>query len=527
MRAAVRTSRMSWIVTTSKATSVRVSAHAHQPSQQETNARLQQEKERRRAEAEADTVLSACAPKRSPVEVSVADFCPQSVCTWRAAAEDEREERCTRRPARSAAPKPARSAPAGQLRQLQALDCQLPTVKWQQASSMAVLSEHAKDAHRVLDDSVSDGATERGNVHNTRLAQVAARYILFSRLAVYIQSSMHRNSVRTSPMHELMQVPAKRPGDPHLHPDVYRPWYTSRTNSYMISGTAMGYGGKAADPLNLSGGAANASPAKQQNFSHLNDTRSTAGKSMGGQSMAMTAKTNRTVSSGKSKLSYTIYADINDADQAAEHLSATKQRKVDMLYEFDEEAQYVLDLIYEDKDKTFGFEVQKKKKKKSALFSKFSEIVNDLLLPPEMRPQWEKEQAALKREKEEEARLKKLKAERDWKRAGGLKDDVEEEQTAAGRLAAMRKALGEGSGHRMEFERAPINGPRTNGRFGTVPQRNVDYFREENFRYEGTQFGGQRDGEGTQWYNDGYRYEGDWSFNMRQGFGSLDYPDGR
>ena len=148
---------------------------------------------------------------------------------------------------------------------------------------------------------------------------------------------------------------------------------------------------------------------------------------MGGQSMAMTAKTNRTVSSGKSKLSYTIYADINDADQAAEHLSATKQRKVDMLYEFDEEAQYVLDLIYEDKDKTFGFEVQKKKKKKSALFSKFSEIVNDLLLPPEMRPQWEKEQAALKREKEEEARLKKLKAERDWKRAGGLKDDVEEE----------------------------------------------------------------------------------------------------
>ena len=248
---------------------------------------------------------------------------------------------------------------------------------------------------------------------------------------------------------------------------------------------------------------------------------------MGGQSMAMTAKTNRTVSSGKSKLSYTIYADVNDADQAAEHLSATKQRKVDMLYEFDEEAQYVLDLIYEDKDKTFGFEVQKKKKKMSALFSKFSEIVNDLLLPPAMRPQWEKEQAALKREKEEEARLKKLKAERDWKRAGGLKDDVEEEQTAAGRLAAMRKALGEGSGHRMEFERAPINGPRTNGRFGTVPQRNVDYFREENFRYEGTQFGGQRDGEGTQWYNDGYRYEGDWSFNMRQGFGSLDYPDGR
>ena len=57
-------------------------------------------------------------------------------------------------------------------------------------------------------------------------------------------------------MHELMQVPAKRPGDPHQHPDVYRPWYTSRTNSYMISGTAMGYGGKAADPLNLSGGAA-------------------------------------------------------------------------------------------------------------------------------------------------------------------------------------------------------------------------------------------------------------------------------
>ena len=147
------------------------------------------------------------------------------------------------------------------------------------------------------------------------------------------------------------------------------------------------------------------------------------------------------------------------------------------------------DLIYEDKDKTFGFEVQKKKKKKSAFFSKVSEIVNDLLLPPAMRPQWEKEQAALKREKEEEARLKKLKAERDWKRAGGLKDDVEEEQTAAGRLAAMRKALGEGSGHRMEFERAPINGPRTNGRFGTVPQRNVDYFREENFRYDlGSEF---------------------------------------
>lgn len=329
--ARVRTSRMNWIVTTSKATSVHVSAHAHQPSahahQKETNARLQQEKERRRAEAEADTVLSACAPKRSPVEVSVADFCPQSVCTWRAAAEDEREERCTRRPARSAAPTPARSAPAVQLRQLQTLDCQLPTVSTrerkkivsqQKAWSMAVLSEHAKDAHRVLDDSVSDGATERGNVHNTRLAQVAARYILFSRLAVYIQSSMHRNSIRTSPMHELMQVPAKRPEDPHQHPDVYRPWYTSRTNSYMISGTAMGYGGKAADPLNLSGGAANASPAKQQNFSHLNDTRSTAGKSMGGQSMAMTAKTNRTVSSGKSKLSYTIYADVNDADQAAE-----------------------------------------------------------------------------------------------------------------------------------------------------------------------------------------------------------------
>ena len=89
------TSRMIWIVTTSKATSVHVSAHAHQPSQQKTNARSQQEKERRRAEAEADTVPSACAPKRSPVEVSVADFCPQSVCIWRAAAEDEREERCT------------------------------------------------------------------------------------------------------------------------------------------------------------------------------------------------------------------------------------------------------------------------------------------------------------------------------------------------------------------------------------------------------------------------------------------------
>ena len=294
---------------------------------------------------------------------------------------------------------------------------------------------------------------------------------------------------------------------------LLRPWYTSRTNSYMVSGAAMGQANK--DVLQLGGSTAG-------NFSHFADTKSVAGKSMAGKSTA--GKSIRPAPSVQ--LSYTSYADMEDPDDHAENVSVAKSRKNDLLYHFDEEAQHVLELIYLDKDKTFGFEEKKKKKKKNGLMDMIIAAIDDVLLPPAMRPQYEKEQAALKKEREEEERLKKLQKERDWKRAGGLVADDDEEKSAAARLMKMKKALGEGSGERIPFEAVPVHGYREQGRSGCVPQRNVEYFRELKFKYEGGRFNSQRDGWGTQVYNDEYAYEGDWLLNLRQGFGSLDYPDG-
>ena len=292
-------------------------------------------------------------------------------------------------------------------------------------------------------------------------------------------------------------------------PPLLRPWYTSRNNSYTVAGAAMGQADR--DILKLGA-------STKSNFSHFGDTKSVAGGA------AKSVKSSAAASG--ITLSYTSYADVEDGDAGDETVSNTKARKADLLFHFDEEAQYVLELIYEDKDKTFGFEDKKKKKKKGGIVKFIKNAVDDLLLPPAMRPQWEKEQAAMKKEKEEEDRMKKLKAERDWKRAGGLKEDDDEDKTAAARLLDMKKALGEGTGERMTFDPVPIHGYREQGRFGCVPQRNVDYIRKTKFQYDGGRFGGQRDGLGTQAYNDDYVYEGDWILNQRQGFGSLDYPDG-
>lgn len=303
-------------------------------------------------------------------------------------------------------------------------------------------------------------------------------------------------------------APAERCADAN---PLLRPWYTSRTNSYMVSGVAMGQADR--DVLKLGGSTAN--------FSHFADTKSVAGKSMAGKSTAARSTAGHSV-----QLSYTSYADVEDPDQHAENISAAKSHKADLLFHFDDEAQYVLELIYLDKDKTFGFEEKKKKKKKGGMFDFVKNFVDDLLMPPAMRPQWEKEQAALKKEKEEEERLKKMKQERDWKRAGGLVNDEDEEKTAAFKLMEMKKSLGKGSGERIPFDAVPVNGYREQGRFGSVPQRNIEYFRETKFKYEGERFNSQRDGWGTQGYNDGYAYDGDWLLNQRQGFGSLDYPDG-
>lgn len=299
----------------------------------------------------------------------------------------------------------------------------------------------------------------------------------------------------------------KAPENPLL-----RPWYTSRSNSYTVSGAAMGQADR--DILKLGA-------STKSNFSHFADTKSVAGGA------AKSVASKKSAAASGITLSYTSYADVEDDAQHDENVSNAKARKSDLLFHFDEEAQYVLELIYEDKDKTFGFEVEKKnKKKKNGIVAMIKTAVDDLLLPPAMRPQWEKEQAAMKKEKEEDERMKKLKAERDWKRAGGLKEDDDEDKTAAARLLDMKKALGEGTGERMDFDPVPIHGYREQGRFGCIPQRNIDYIRRTKFQYDGGRFGGQRDGLGTQTYNDDYVYDGDWILNQRQGFGSLDYPDG-
>ena len=293
-----------------------------------------------------------------------------------------------------------------------------------------------------------------------------------------------------------------------LASSVTKPWYTSRTNSYMVSGAAMGQADK--DVLKLGG--------STKDFSHF------GASSWDSKKPIMTARS----SAGRSvALSYTSYADVEDPDQHAENISAQKSHKADLLFHFDEEAQHVLERIFEDKDKTFGFEEKKKKKKENGIVAMIKSAVDDLMMPPAMRPQWEKEQAAMKKERQEEDRIKKMQAERDWQRAGGLKvDDVDEDQTAAARLMQMKKSLGEGSGERVQFDPVPLHGHREQGRFGTEPQRNIDYVRKSKFRYEGGRFGGARDGQGIQKYNDDYIYEGEWLLNQREGFASMDYPDG-
>ena len=289
---------------------------------------------------------------------------------------------------------------------------------------------------------------------------------------------------------------------------VIKPWYTSRTNSYMVSGASMGQADK--DVLKVGG--------STKDFSHVGASSWDSKKPM------MTARS----SAGRSvALSYTSYADVEDPDQHAENISAQKSHKADLLFHFDEEAQHVLERIFEDKDKTFGFEEKKKKKKENGIVAMIKSAVDDLMMPPAMRPQWEKEQAAMKKERQEEDRIKKMQAERDWQRAGGLKvHDVDEDQTAAARLMQMKKSLGEGSGERVQFDPVPMHGHREQGRFGTEPQLNIDYVRKSKFRYEGGRFSGARNGQGIQKYNDDYIYEGEWLLNQREGFASLDYPDG-
>ena len=63
-----------------------------------------------------------------------------------------------------------------------------------------------------------------------------------------------------------------------------------------------------------------------------------------------------------------------------------------------------------------------------------------------------------------------------------------EEKTAAFKLMEMKKSLGKGSGERIPFDAVPVNGYREQGRFGSVPQRNIEYFRETKFKYEGERF---------------------------------------
>ena len=322
------------------------------------------------------------------------------------------------------------------------------------------------------------------------------------------QSKTQRVDIDDSNLHAHVVATAPCAADKLL----LKPWYTSRTQSYIVSGARMGQANK--DVLNLG-------ISTKGNFSHFSDTGGNPAKPIAGGKAMSTAGRSRA-------LSYTTYDDDdtggggNDDDIA----SNAKTYKTDLLVHFDHEAEHVLDLIHKDANKTFGFEVQKKKKKRNLIMAKIEEIWNDLLLPPAMRPQFEKEQAALKKEREEEARMAKLKSERDWQRAGGLKTDDDDEKSAAARLLKMKKELGEGQGERMEFEAVPVNGYREQGRFGSVPQRNLEYIRKTKFVYKGERWGGMRDGQGTQTFSDDYMYAGEWVMNQREGFGSLEYPDG-
>jgi hypothetical protein len=173
---------------------------------------------------------------------------------------------------------------------------------------------------------------------------------------------------------------------------------------------------------------------------------------------------------------------------------ATGARREYLLDTFDGHADAVHTMIEEDGWKTFGFDSQEHAgSKRKGILDRIKGVWEDFLVPPEMRPQYEKEMQEMAEEARKERELARLKEDAKWLKQM-KKSEVEEEEDRQRRLEEMKRKLGAAKGTSI---RLPPRAEARDGR-GLPPAVNLDYQQDHGEAYRGARLSGARHGEGRQ-----------------------------
>mmetsp|Transcript_3388 Transcript_3388/g.11641 ORF Transcript_3388/g.11641 Transcript_3388/m.11641 type:complete len:99 (-) Transcript_3388:3469-3765(-) len=90
------------------------------------------------------------------------------------------------------------------------------------------------------------------------------------------------------------------------------------------------------------------------------------------------------VRSSSAALSYTTYTDDDDEDDKP--VTVASSRKNDLIQTFDDEAQSLLDQINQDLGKSLVLKTEKKRSRARGILGIMKGVIDDFLVPPEIRP---------------------------------------------------------------------------------------------------------------------------------------------
>ena len=200
-------------------------------------------------------------------------------------------------------------------------------------------------------------------------------------------------------------------------------------------------------------------------------------------------------------------------------------RKEQYFHDFDDQAIPLMAQIEADPNSSFKFDqAMALLGTRNAFnpFQVFTNAINDFLLPPAVKPFYDKEQQELAAERRAELAAKRAaeKAAEEEKLRKARGDQTESEEDRKRRLAQLQMAQTEAP--LIDFaERYPNGVPPNYERGPLAAILNPGYTRKGRKQYVGGRHGASRHGMGEQTYENGDTYKGLWNMNLQEGWGVL------